>query len=343
MISVLAFPVNGISYTECFYPALESLGVKVQECVFAGRWLLANLRQGDYVHLHWPSFLYGDPRPAGCLRKFALFLFFLALARWRGARIVWTVHNLYPHDRCVIPQLDQLVRWLLVRVGWRFPVHGSSAEAEVLRAFPAMKGKTIVIDHGHWIGYYPNSITRDAAYSELGLTDRDFVFLFIGACKPYKNIEMLVDIFASLPPHAVLLIAGRFTDPNYESTIRKAIEQSPGRVILHAGYVADEKMQVYLNACDVVVTPYAEILTSGTAMLALSFGRPVIAPARGFLKDTIVEGCGVLYDPRRPDDLARAMQEAMNEKFDSSQILSEAAKHDWKISARRFLDGLTSA
>jgi beta-1,4-mannosyltransferase len=44
-------------------------------------------------------------------------------------------------------------------------------------------------------------------------------------------------------------------------------------------------LQIYLRASDVVVLPYIEILNSGAAILALSFSRPVLVPARGALID----------------------------------------------------------
>jgi len=99
-------------------------------------------------------------------------------------------------------------------------------------------------------------------------------------------------------------------------------------------------MQVYLRACDVLVTPYNEVLSSGSAILGLSFGRPVIAPAIGCLKDLIVEGCGFLYDPSQPDGLQDAMRAAMDVKFDEAHIMAEASKLDWRESAKIVVNSL---
>jgi glycosyltransferase involved in cell wall biosynthesis len=339
-LSLMAFPIRGDSYTESFYSALSALGVEVRAGILAGRWLIANLRQVDYVHLHWPSFLYGAPTRRTCLYRFSIFLFFLLLCRWRRIRLVWTVHNLYPHDRCVIPQLDRLARWLLVRMAARFAIHGRSAAAEVQRTFPAVADRTVLIEHGHWVGRYPRTLSREAARSELSLREGDFVYLFVGLCKPYKNVHGLIRAFNALPGNDVLVIAGKFQDPAYEAAIRTAIDQSPKRILLHAGFIPDEKMQVYLGAANVVVAPYLEVLTSGTAMLALSFGRPVIAPRIGFLKDVVVDGCGVLYDPTAPDGLINAMVAVQTKSFNEESILTIAKTHSWEASARAFLEGL---
>jgi beta-1,4-mannosyltransferase len=338
MVSLMAFPSSGDCYSDLFYRAVKAAGVDVRSGQFSGKWLWKHLRNIDYVHLHWPSFFYSYKQPIRCLYAFALFLFFLALARWRGARILWTVHNLYPHDPCIIPQLDKLGRWALVKMCARFYIHGPSAEEQVLRAFPGMAGRTVLIDYGHWKGYYPESITRSEARQRLGLAEEDFVFLFIGLCKPYKNVDGLIRTFTTMPGKPMLIIAGKFQDPAYESLVREEIARSSARIVLHAGIVPDENMQVYLKACEVVVVPYGDLLTSGVAMLAVSFGRPVVGPRA--LTDTVAEGCGVLYDGSWSDGLLQALQAAMSRKFDESYILSRATAKDWDESARRFIDGL---
>src|SRR5579862_4192192 len=297
-VSILAFPGKGNVYVDCLYPPFEALGISVREGIFAGRWLLSNVHRGDYVHIHWPSFLYSSTDRAKSLRAFALFRFLIALIRWRGARLMWTIHNLYPHDRCVMPQMDIWVRRLLVKHANVFLIHGPDAEQAVLQEFPAVAGRTVLIKHGNWIGHYPNTIGRDEARTRLGLAKDDFVFLFAGLCKPYKNLQLLISEFEKLPGRPVLVIAGAFQDPAYQAAIQAAAERSSARILLRPGFVSQADMQIYMRACDVVVAPYAEVLTSGTAILALSFGRPVVAPAVGYLRTVIVEGCGVLYDPK---------------------------------------------
>jgi glycosyltransferase involved in cell wall biosynthesis len=215
-----------------------------------------------------------------------------------------------------------------------FFIHGPSAQAEVLREFPTVTGRTVLIQHGHWINYYPNTMSSAMARSRLGLTEKEYVFLFIGLCKPYKNLEGLIRAFGQLPANPILVIAGKFQDASYEAAVRAETGLSRNRIILHPGFVRREDMQIYLRACNVLVTPYKEVLTSGSAILGLSFGRPVIAPAMGCLKDLIVEGCGLLYEPSRPKGLQDAMRAAMDVKFDELNIMAEALKLDWRESAR---------
>jgi glycosyltransferase involved in cell wall biosynthesis len=344
LVSIIAFPYRGSSYTECFYPAIEGLGAQVRAGVPAGRWLLKNLRNAHYIHIHWPSFLYGYPGRWRSIYGFATFVFMLLLARLRGIGLIWTIHNLYPHDRCIVPHLDIWARYLLVRLGTMFVVHGHAAAMAVAREFPSTCGRVVVIQHGHWIGYYADGIDRCAARTRLAIGNHERVFLFFGLCKPYKNLEALVETFAHFGEDATLVIAGAFQDPVYETRIRALVMQSGARILLHSsGYVPADEVQIYFKACDVVVAPYLDVLTSGTAMLALSFGRPFIGPASGFIREVIVNECGCLYDPAKPATLQEAMRKAMDMNWDESEIILHAKKHDWTQSARLFLTSLKTS
>jgi beta-1,4-mannosyltransferase len=334
LVSIMAFHRRGNSYLDCFYPPLEELGVNVCDAEFSGKWLLKHLRNVDYIHLHWPSTFYHASRRRECFRNFGLLLFLLLLAQWRGVHLIWTVHNLYPHDRCIVPRLDILTRRLLTKCCELFFVHSPSAEAAVLREFPAVRGRIVLINHGHWMDYYPHTVSRSTARSQLGLAESEFVFLFLGLCKPYKNLEGLIRAFDQLPGNPVLVIAGKFQDQLYEAAIRAAICRCRNRIVLHSGFVAHDDIQVYLRSANVLVTPYNEVLSSGSAILGLSFGRPVVAPAIGCLKDLIVEGCGFLYNPLQPEGLRDAMIVTMNVRFDEVFITAEASKLDWRESAR---------
>lgn len=340
MVSIMAFPAHGIHYVDLFYGAMRSCGARVVPGYVSGRYLLTQMKNIDFLHIHWPQFIYARPTRGQTLYGFAIFISLLALSRIRGTRVIWTVHNLRPHEPCALPVLDRVGRWLMVRLSARFLVHGPAAAREVLRTFPQTEGRITLIDFGNYISYYPDDLDRDEARNRLGLSHDAAIILFFGAGKPYKNIEGLVGAFRRLPEHVHMLIAGPFSDPIYETTIRALIEDASPRIRLHARYIADEDIQLYLRACDVVAASYHEILTSGTAMLALSFGRPIVAPKMGFLGDVVKDGCGVLYDPSDPDGLFEALSKALTTNFDESRIIMEAMTHDWKESAKSVADAL---
>jgi beta-1,4-mannosyltransferase len=326
------------SYSGCFNAALRGVGVEVFDADWSGRWLAARVRRGDVLQLHWPSFLYTTPGSRartwwGLLR----FTIVLTLLRARGARIAWTAHNLYPHDegRKVVHRIARrIVVWLSSWVC----VHGRAAAAIVQREFHVSDSKLLLLEHGHWIDLYPNTLTRELARQRLGIPSEAFVYLFVGLCKPYKNLELLVRSHAALTDASQLWIVGRFQSDDYRERVKQAVALAAGisRVTLVDAFVPEADMQLYLNACDAAVLPYRETLTSGAAMLALSFGRPVIAPRLGSLPELVTDDCGVLYDPDAESGLAEAMREVRGRRFDPGRILGRARQFSWARSAGIF-------
>jgi len=92
----------------------------------------------------------------------------------------------------------------------------------------------------------------------------------------------------------------------------RTLAASDPRVRLDLDFVADEDLQLYLRAADVVACPFLEIFTSGSVLLAMSFERAVIAPRRGCVVETVDESGAILYDADDPQGLGEALRVAMS-------------------------------
>jgi beta-1,4-mannosyltransferase len=57
------------------------------------------------------------------------------------------------------------------------------------------------------------------------------------------------------------------------------------RIRMDLRFLPADDLQLHLNAADLLVLPYREVLNSGSAILALSFNRPVLIPRQGALSD----------------------------------------------------------
>jgi len=327
-------------YDDCFYAALESHGVRVIAGSLSGRWLVKNVKAGDYVHLQFPSFVYaGAPTRLGLLFGFTRFVALLLLVRLRRAKLLWTAHNLMPHDATPFPYLDRLGRKIVIALSHRVFVHGPSAARALEERFRGVHRKLVVIHFGHWLDYYPRAQSRADARAQLGLSRDAHVFLFIGLCKPYKNLHGLIETFRRRSGASLLLIAGRFQSDDYRERIA-ALAEGDDRIRLYPRHIPDAELQTFLGACDCVVLPYLQTLTSGAAMLALSFGRPVVSVKRGSLQDVITDEVGILFEPSEPDGLERALQAAAARRFDDARILAHARRFTWTSAARAFADAL---
>lgn len=333
-ISIIGIPIGPDAYTICYYAALTTCGASVNQGDLSGRWLSHQRGSANYLHLNWPSFHYQNKSAMVSLVKFCRFAILLIYARLCGLQLLWTAHNLYPHDDNRVPGLHWLGRRLVIFLSHKIFVHGTYAAATVAREFAGAANKLTVIPHGHWIDYYPNTLSREAARARLGIPSDQTVFLFVGLCKQYKNLEYLISTFQSASlANSALWIVGTFPDDEYFARVKALQARLPDGIYIEPRFIPDDELQLYLKSCSVVVLPYMDILTSGSAMLAIGFGRPVVAPCIGHLRDVIDSTCGVLYDPSEPDGLARAMHVARDRDFDETLIQDHARTYTWHEAA----------
>lgn len=267
--------------------------------------MLSRHERAALLHFHWlPSFRSGT---RGWLGAF-LQILRIRMLRIMGVPMVWTVHNLYHHearskriDRWVYQNMASCMRGMIT--------HSNTARKEVIREFElADCSKVDVIPHGNYAGAYPNHGDRGRARQDLGLADDTLVFLFFGEVRRYKGVLDLVRAFPiSRPAEVILLIVGRPRDATIREDLEREAGKNPG-VRLELGYVPDDKVQTYLNACDVVALPYQDMLTSGAAILAMSFGRACIVPRLSSMEEIPGEEGAILYNPEDPQGLGDAIR-----------------------------------
>jgi glycosyltransferase involved in cell wall biosynthesis len=152
--------------------------------------------------------------------------------------------------------------------------------------YPVTKGLPYaVIPHGHYRDAYPRASDRLEARQRVGIPPNRKVFLFFGTIARYKGLPDLVKAFRSLEDReAVLCIAGAVADKNIELFLR-AESSVDSRIYLQLSRVPARAVELYFKASDVVVLPFSDIFNSGSALLALSFDRPLLVPALGAMPE----------------------------------------------------------
>mgnify|MGYP001119861999 FL=1 len=275
-------------YCYLLYSEMAAKGCLVDDFIMSIRKAKTRLitTKYDVFHVHWPEhILYQSSFFSSLFKLHILFSIIFAL-KCRGTKLVWTVHNLAPHGS-VNPFARRLFyRYLLRSVDAviylsKESVRLAEAQYEILERKPK-----VIIPHGHYIGVYPNKMSKEEARTFLGIRQDAFVFLFFGRLMPYKGIEDLITAFKELKsPACVLLIAGESKDNRYARKLKEFVGKHIDFIKLIDRYIPDDEVQVFMKAADIVVLPYRRILNSGTALLALSFGRPVIVPAQGSMRE----------------------------------------------------------
>lgn len=302
----------------------------VQVITTRGGWFFSLRTPGVWrahiIHIHWIDQLaVGPGRFTSVFRSGAVMAQLLAL-RLAGKRLVWTVHNLKSHESQQAA-IERLVSRFVARRASMIIVHCDRAVPHVVSTFGLIdKQRPIVIPHGHYIGRYPNTISRAESRVRLGITTSGPVFLLLGSLRDYKGVPDLIAAFKSLQgSDAALIIAGAPRTLEGGAGLREQIGDDR-RIYLREHFVPDAEVQVYMNAADAVVLPYREVLTSGAAVLAMSFGRPCVAPSLGCLPDLLDDSCGFLYDPSISGGLAGALRRAIADR-DRLADLGRAARH----------------
>ncbi|HEX8253689.1 MAG TPA: glycosyltransferase [Thermoanaerobaculia bacterium] len=290
-------------YQKRLVAELRAAGVEVIERDFdaASRASTIAEERPDVLHL---QNIHAGLRSIGSVVRFMHALLVTRIAR---VKVVWTVHDLQDHDNRT-PRLDAMTSKFTSRFADALIVHCDAVHALVRNA------NVTTIHHGQLIDEYPNHVSRGDARRELGLGHDDFVFLLLGWIRAYKGIADLIDAFERLElPGARLLLAGSAAEDELRMlVVRRA--SANARILFHPGAVDAERVQLYLNACDVVVLPYRRILTSGAPILAMSFAKPCIAVRRGCMDAMLDEEGSFLYEPDAADALLHAMQRAFRER-----------------------------
>jgi len=284
----------------------------------------------DVIHFHalYPLFL--EPSRLKTWRRVAASLFQIALLKQKGRVIVWTAHDLKNHDNKQI-LVDRVFRFLFARLCDKIIVHSTEAKHQLSKTFKlSSKANISVIEHGHFIDYYSNEIKPENAREFLNIAANEFLFLFLGLIRPYKGIPQLLKSFKELihqgnSVSANIIIAGKPCEEALLEEIHQMAKDVPS-IKIHAKFVPDEEIQAHMNACDVVVLPYLDIFTSGSAVLAMSLAKPCITPNIGCMKDLIGEAGGYLYDAGNPEALKESMQTALENK----QLLPEMGEKNYQ-------------
>jgi len=355
-IASLPPPLPENPYQRLLYDGLEQEGVVLVDSQNLDLgWLLRSRGDIDVLHFHWPEVYYrhhsAATRVALVLSWLRLGVFALRLlaARALGYTIVWTVHQVRPHESRS-PLLDRAGTSLLARSAHLLVAHDRSTADRAAEAFGRSR-KPALVAHGSYIGVYPEGRTRSEVRAELGLSDDAFVFLSLGHLRRYKGLDLLLGAFEATRtslPDARLVLAGLAID-GAEGEAASAAATADARVKASLGFVPDERVAELFGAADAAVLPRSDGGTSGARVLALSLGVPVVAADVPAYAELVGEPpAGWLFAPGDPESLTEAMRQAAAAPAGELLRRSEAAGRRaaslrWDDSCRTFVELLNES
>ena len=285
-LKVLGWPgftsENGNPYTRLLYEGMEAeTNVEVD-----GFSMFEPLqRRYDVWHVHWPEDFLSYPSKVAAYFYVTAELLLFAWARLWGTKLVWTVHDLGPHES-YHPRLEALFWPLFLPMVDGIISLSETARAEAYERFPVLRSvPSAIVPHGHYRTAYPDPVPKAEARRRFNLEADAPVILFVGRIRPYKNVVSLIETFRQWKnPEARLVVAGNPVSDDLSERICTAAERD-ARIRSDLRFIEEGEMPALIATADLVVLPYETIMHSGSALLALSFDRPVLVPDRGAMTE----------------------------------------------------------
>jgi len=289
MTKVIIIPNKG-EYISRFTNALKKEGVEIKllpSFHYSTPLNLFNLvryRLKGYkvIHIHW---LYVFP--------FSILMkIFTSLAHILGYRLVWTIHNIIPHE-CKKSDIGKS-KWFYDHVDYRFINYKSNIK-NVEKTLDVKLDNYKVIFHPIFDNY-PNFISKEDARDLFKIPKDAKVLLSFGMIRRYKGLETFVNALEKLGDNFYGIIAGEGKDKKLVNHLKQKERQLPNLRVVDS-FIPNINLQLYFNACDVVVLPYKNITTSGAVMLAYYFKKPVITVNKGAMPEVVIDNkTGILIN-----------------------------------------------
>ena len=160
---------------------------------------------------------------------------------------------------------------------------------------------------------------RDAVRSGLGLPSGAFLLLMAGNLKRWKGQHVLLDAVARLPAtarercHVALAGAVPLDGQAYEAELHERVERAGVRDRVHFLGARDD-VPALMGAADAVVHASIRPEPFGLVVVeAMALGKPIVASRLGGPAEIVTPGAGLLFDPAEPAELARILQQLMED------------------------------
>lgn len=291
----------GNPYQEILYSGFASVGLAARGARTypeATKAFSLDLPIPKVLHLHWLNVVLARADTASeCQKRIGQFARMLDSLTASNVRLVWTMHNVLPHESKFTEQEVALRKVVIDRAEM---IHVMSPDSVALSAglFTLPEEKVVRVEHPGYTGFYPQWQTPAGARAHLGLSPFERTFLVLGAIKPYKGLLELAqqfdEISRSFPRRFSLLIAGEPSNDPETQTLLELAQTHPSIHVLPERMPA-ERVGLLYTAADVAIVPYRASLNSGALVLALSMGKPVIARESAGSTHLLASGAGGVY------------------------------------------------
>ena len=277
-------------------------------------WVSAGLTiEGGLLHAQWWS-----------LPLAPVYLAVCAGFKLRKKPVVFTVHNVLPHERS---RGYVAASRALFTLGDHFIVHTEQNRRQLEEHYHIPESRIARIPHGTLDFQADTRAGKGSIREALGISADEKVILLFGAIRPYKGVETALKAFADViktEDRARLVIAGKLWESwaPYDRLIRELGLAAHVTTVLD--YIPSGEVHRFYTAADLVILPYHHFDSqSGVGNTAIAFRKPMIVSDIGGLPD-LVKDPGCVVPPRNPSALARAIVHCLGDPNRLSALSADA-------------------
>lgn len=267
----------------------------------------------------------------------------------RGGPSVLTIHDLIPLQfPASMPSrparlVYRILVWLAVRLSDVIVVPSAATAGALKSRFAGIDPKVIPEGVGPQFRPLP---TRAAEEFRRAKAFPAVFGHYHGSNKPHKNLAGLLAAFALVAdPRFSLVISGHF-DPRLGDPTRLPVGHPLAGRVRYVGPVSEAELVGVLNAARVFVYPTLAEGFGLPVLEAMACGRPVVTSA-GTAAAEVVDGAGLLVDPRDPVAIAGAIDRLLADadlcRELGQRALARAAEFTWERTAVRTLEAYQAA
>lgn len=187
-------------------------------------------------------------------------------------------------------------------------------------------------------------LTREKAIESLELDPNFRYLLFFGFIRDYKGLDLLLEAFASpqLRQFPIkLIVAGEFySKPDKYLQLIEQLNLTD-HIILKTDFIANEEVNRYFCAADLIVQPYKSATQSGVTQIGFHFHKPMLVTNVGGLSEIIPhEKAGYVVEPS-PNEITEAIFDFYTNKREpifAKNVEQEKQKFAWSNMTRAIFD-----
>ena len=218
-------------------------------------------------------------------------------------------------------------------------VHTTHSSTKLSSMYPTHASKIRIMPHGMFV-----PATTPAKKKVPVPLKGKTVIGFFGFLSPHKNVELVLDAIAKLPPNYVALIAGEGQTPvqrTYEESLRQHVhELGIADRVYWEGFVLDARLGEVFSWMDIVVFPYHKVTESGALHLALA-NKKIIFASRLPAFEELANAHSCIRIFSGTDDLVTQIQEIIVSPAARKEMLANIPKlvsqRSWKAVAAQHI------